>query len=306
MSNGFRSWLNGLSYGGEKVHENLTIIPIVSSNGRGPLFLTLAKAIEDKLVEVREKEIVATVSEVVLINKSKEHVLIIDGDHLIGAKQNRVVNKTIIVPPRSQIVIPVSCTEQGRWHFVSENFIRGQYSAPSAIRRILKEKKEAQVEVWREVWERLDTLGVHSDTSSLAEAFCKIDPKVEESKKAFSPLPSQVGFMVFQYGGFKGLDILGNPSLFSQLYDGLIGGYVIDAVCSKDGKERKKAKALTRDGIIKHILEAEARPAEAIGVEERTSIMSDRVIGEYVGFQGKPVHLSVFPKEKRRRGRWFI
>jgi hypothetical protein len=47
-------------------------------------------------------------------------VLIVDGEELVGAKQNRVVNLTILVPAQQTVVIPVTCVEQGRWHHVSQ------------------------------------------------------------------------------------------------------------------------------------------------------------------------------------------
>jgi hypothetical protein len=41
---------------------------------------------------------------------------LLDGEELIGAKQNRALNLTILAPAKQVIVIPVSCVEAGRWH----------------------------------------------------------------------------------------------------------------------------------------------------------------------------------------------
>ena len=55
-------------------------------------------------------------------NLGQKPVLLLDGEELIGAKQNRVVNLTILAPPKQVIVIPVSCVEAGRWHVQTEAF----------------------------------------------------------------------------------------------------------------------------------------------------------------------------------------
>ena len=49
-------------------------------------------------------------------------MLLLDGEELVGAKQNRIVNLSILVPANSELVIPVSCVEAGRWHHASADF----------------------------------------------------------------------------------------------------------------------------------------------------------------------------------------
>jgi hypothetical protein len=49
------------------------------------------------------------------VNLADQPVLIVDGETLDGAKQNRVVNLTILVPAHGRPVIPVSCAEAARW-----------------------------------------------------------------------------------------------------------------------------------------------------------------------------------------------
>ena len=49
-------------------------------------------------------------------------ILIPEGEILVGAKQNRVVNITVLVAPRSRFKLPVNCVEQGRWHYRPRHF----------------------------------------------------------------------------------------------------------------------------------------------------------------------------------------
>ena len=49
-------------------------------------------------------------------------VLLVDGEELIGAKQNRVLNLSILIPAKQRCVIPICCVEAGRWRAASREF----------------------------------------------------------------------------------------------------------------------------------------------------------------------------------------
>lgn len=55
-------------------------------------------------------------------------VLIPDGDELQGARQNRVLNTSLLVGARS--VVPVSCTEHGWWRETSRDVRDREYMMP--------------------------------------------------------------------------------------------------------------------------------------------------------------------------------
>ncbi len=63
--------------------------------------------------------------QLVLKNAGTLPVLLLDGEHLEGAMQNRVLNATVLAAPEHETVIPVSCVEQGRWGY------RGSAGEPS-------------------------------------------------------------------------------------------------------------------------------------------------------------------------------
>ena len=50
-------------------------------------------------------------------NKCDRPLLIPEGEILIGAKQNRVINITVLVAAGVKFVLPVSCVEAGRWRY---------------------------------------------------------------------------------------------------------------------------------------------------------------------------------------------
>src|SRR5262245_35303941 len=130
----FATLLNRISLGAPRAHRNLTLTPILLKDG--PTLTIEAKSLEEALADgtIRVTEISAEghVPELRVKNTDKTPVLILDGEELIGAKQNRIVNVTILVAPQSEIIIPVSCIEAGRWAYARPSF--------TAAGRVLSQK----------------------------------------------------------------------------------------------------------------------------------------------------------------------
>ena len=91
--------------------RNLTLFPLVRRNTpTGPLdYLLLEDGITQGKVRVRELHGGASVPELRLENTADVPVLLVDGEELVGAKQNRVLNLTILAPAHRTTMIPVSC-----------------------------------------------------------------------------------------------------------------------------------------------------------------------------------------------------
>jgi hypothetical protein len=301
MENSLESWVHDLELGKEQGHKNLTYIPITSSQDHGFDFLTLDESLKHKLVDVTELEEGASVPELKVINRSEKYLLIFDGEHLIGAKQNRIVNKTIIVKPKSEIVIPVSCTEQGRWRYESRVFSRSKYGAPSSIRKKLKQKLYSQHEVWDDIAHKISSFAVHSATSSLEDVYGEIDSSFEDYREKISKVPSQVGFIAFINDEFAGLDIVGDPELFSAMHESLINSYLMDAMYSRKERKKKVDPKKQATGILDEVIKASTKEGTKIGVEKREELKGKKTVGEFVRFDGKPVHLAVFPTSEMRK-----
>lgn len=107
-------YLTSLELGDLQVFENMGVIPLFSPVKGGPAYLTLKEALEEGVLRVGEVDEGGSVPELKVENRGEKPVLLLDGEELAGAKQNRVLNTSILVPAKSQLVIPVSCTEAGR------------------------------------------------------------------------------------------------------------------------------------------------------------------------------------------------
>ena len=116
------STLQALTLGAEQRFANLQITPLLAP-GRGAAdYLTLSEAQTMGLAFVTKVSEAGSVSTLRLENNADQAVFLLDGEELVGAKQNRILNLTILAPPKQSVVIPVSCVEAGRWRHESKEF----------------------------------------------------------------------------------------------------------------------------------------------------------------------------------------
>ncbi|MBC8461243.1 MAG: hypothetical protein H8D67_24940, partial [Deltaproteobacteria bacterium] len=104
-----RNYLEQAKIGRKQTYKNLAIFPILSTYCLDLDYLLLDEALTKDFIEVVEVDKEGAVPELKVINKSPQMVLILDGEEVVGAKQNRIVNTTILIQGNSTIVIPVSC-----------------------------------------------------------------------------------------------------------------------------------------------------------------------------------------------------
>ena len=96
----------------------------------------LEDALQQGTLRIEELDEGGSVPDLRVVNEGALPVLILEGDELIGAKQNRVVNSTVLVAAESQLVLPVSCVERGRWSYRSRAFSSGEGSPHLLLRRL--------------------------------------------------------------------------------------------------------------------------------------------------------------------------
>jgi hypothetical protein len=116
------NFLSKLELGELQAFNNMAIIPLFSSVNHAPRYLSLGEALEKGLLTVTEVSQAGAVPELKVSNTSDLPVLLLDGEELAGAKQNRVLNTTILLVENSETIIPVSCTEHGRWDYATPVF----------------------------------------------------------------------------------------------------------------------------------------------------------------------------------------
>ena len=227
-------------------YKNMEIIPIKMTDKLNKNYLTLKRGINAELVEISECEI-STVNTVLVRNKAPIPLLLIDGDEIIGAKQNRIMNNSMIIPPKTNQAISVSCTEQGRWHYGTGNlesmhstndfklmFEASEYVADYNTRKIksndLFEDLECQNDVWRSISNLEDKTSFKSNTGALNDNYEHNRTKQDEYLENFKIEYNQVGAIFVINGKIKGLELFVNPSIYFEYHEKILRSYIMDAI----------------------------------------------------------------------------
>jgi len=99
--------LKKMTVGQPRTFAGLTVYPLTGGSRGEPAYTTLDDALRAGTARVTEVDAGGRVPELAFENDGDRPVLVVDGEELVGAKQNRIVNLTILAPAKSKTVIPV-------------------------------------------------------------------------------------------------------------------------------------------------------------------------------------------------------
>ena len=116
--------------------KDLEVFPLRRPNGHAPTCALIDELLERDEAEIAETSEGGRVPTIKVLNKSPHDALILDGTELHGARQNRMVNLTIIAGRGTETFIPVSCVEAGRWSYRSRRFSSSKRTVASRLRNL--------------------------------------------------------------------------------------------------------------------------------------------------------------------------
>jgi hypothetical protein len=179
-----KDYIGNIRIGGQQAFRNLAMFPITSDDAIPFDYLTLDEALSKGLLEVVEIDDEGAVPELRVVNRSEKMVLILDGEELVGAKQNRIVNTTILIPGNETVIIPVSCVEQGRWTYKSDRFQSENRLAPFRLRALKATSVHCSMKAsgsfdsdQLEIWDDISARATRRRAESASQAMCEIYKK---------------------------------------------------------------------------------------------------------------------------------
>ncbi len=298
----FRELLGTLTIGEPSHHHNLTFFPLLWPESHEPSYTLLSTAIEEGLAVVEEVNESGSVPNLAVKNKCKRPLLIPEGEILMGAKQNRVINVTVMVAAGVKFVLPVSCVEAGRWRYKSRHF-ESKFCAPPSLRnkklRAVHRNRSAggpaasdQSEVWDEVRKCLDGVNAHSETASLTDAFDSAEETLKEACKRLVLPEGAAGVLVGRDDRIIGMDLFDSPTTLKTLWNRLSDAYFFDAL--RDPAAAKPTPADHAQRFIERLGSAAKPRIPALALGEELEIASEELVGAALLYDGGICHLAAF------------
>ena len=314
MIKAITNYLSEIEFGEIQQFKNMTIIPLFSKINKNYKYLTMKEALDKDLLTVKETDHDGSVPELKVKNKAKIPVFLLDGEELIGAKQNRVLNTSILLKAKSETIIPVSCTEQGRWSYTSDEFHDSGLVMSNKARKLksrsvgksLEKSMEFlsdQCEVWNGIEELSADADIQSPTNSMKDVFESKKEDLEEYLKAFKCLASQTGVVVFVNGKVEGFDIISLNSAYKDIHPKLLKSYAIDSILDRKGKG--STRSLDKAKIfIEKAIKCRGKKYESKGLGSDYRFEANKTVGSALVYSGKVIHTAFFKmSESEKAGR---
>ena len=300
----------GLKLGAPVAHGGLTVFPLASELASDLGYLLLEEGLRKDLVTIGEVSTDGSVPELAVENRADRPVLIVDGEELVGAKQNRVANLTMLIPAKGTTIIPVSCVEAGRWGYSSPDFdvtdrvqnARGREEKLASVRQSIRHsgsRRSDQGQVWDSIEEEAAALQAPSPTGAMGAMFERHRKTLDDYVGVAEAAPGQVG-AVFMVGSRRyGLDLFDKPETFSAFLPKLVRSYAIDAL----GRRRKPRSAPAREAqtFLDRIGGGTFDEHPAVGLGRDVGVVGDGLVAGALVHDDTVVHLTAFARPARHR-----
>ena len=301
--------LNSTRVGEAQVYGNLALHPLLKDDDAAPDYALLDDAIAKGFARITEVSDDGSIPELKFENDSPTKILLLDGEELVGAKQNRILNISVMASANLTTLIPVSCVEAGRWGYVSKEFApagRAHYAeARAKNRRSVNEtmrksgsRRGNQGEVWHEIDTKLVRMSVVSHTQAAEDLYIEKRANLDEYQNAFKAMPKQIGALFAIDGIIAGVDLFDCASTLEATLPKLIESYAMDAIDT--GATRKNySEEETAEDFIRRISGSESERHDGVGEGFNYTFDSENLAGGALVVDDRLVHLCAFQVEEQ-------
>ena len=169
--------------------ENCTFVPLQLNNYTDLKLETFGSLSKKRQVEATEIDENGVVNKIKVRNNSSNLLILHDGEIIVGAKQNRTIDKTVILKPKETRNVDVLCVEKGRWSFRNQEFSQHNSKLSPEIR--FSKETVTNYNKQNTVWNEIDKMYEENNQYSNTSDFCEFK-KEENSKLGLEEIKSKI------------------------------------------------------------------------------------------------------------------
>jgi hypothetical protein len=241
------------------------------------------------------------VERLTVTNDSQAPGLLIQGETLRGGRQDRTSTTTVLVPPMTQLEVPVACIEQGRWAAdggfertaVTSSSLRARHATARVRSTSATAWETDQPGTWTEI-DRLRGDAVHlAPTGSYHDVREGRLPRLQPADRPHRPLAGQRGVALGYGGRIRSIDLFGTGENLSAVWAHLLDAARFEAsfapvVRVPAERARRAVRGLAR-------LRFRCTPALGLGVDLRAE--SEGLVANGLRYLDGLAHLAAYTRE---------
>jgi len=288
--------------------NNISLIQFETLEDEGFPFKPAGPAIEKEGLIIKEFQEEGVVSKLLAINSTADFLLLTDMDILKGAKQNRVVNTSVLIAPNSKSELDVSCVEKYRWTYTSPSFKMSPQAMDFNLRSAKASKisnrisgvtgeENLQSRVWNMINDQVTESRMENRTQDY-EKYLESERKKNWSERQIQPEKSCNGLAVMMNKQIVTCDLFGNRDVFRHYFPKLKDAALMYEMPAKKDKPVEQAEAFYKLDEFLDLAEKDFKPSDehVAGMGKIRRIKNEDIPGFELSYNGQMIHLAAFSK----------
>lgn len=289
-------------------HKNLSILQFETDKKNTFDYISGPSAVNSDLVKISEIDNLGSVNNLLVKNLSDKFLFFTDGDILVGAKQNRVINISIMLEPKSKTKIPVSCVESGRWSYRgSANFKSSNFMMPRDLRlgtrnsvylNMLKNGSyyADQSKVWDSIDDYFEKIQYYdSPTMDLNSSLEANIESYEEFLEHFKVDNNSNGLAIFYYDNLASIEVFNRDIVYQEYFPKLIKSAAAEAynMIDKNTVLNEDIAIRQTNDMLSKLKDQKYISKKTPGVGKLQSFTDDKISGLILNYNDHLIHLSI-------------
>jgi len=258
-------------------------------------------------VSISELEEGAQVDTLSVQNAALSPVLLLEGELVSGAQQDRTLNVSVLLDAGTKVTLPVSCVEAGRWgggsHFTRTHRMASpslRWSKTDGVNDSVKAhggRASDQGQVWESVDSYVDRYAAAAPPPT--SAFTDVEAAVRQTADSLvgdrRPEPGQTGVAAAIGGRLVAIDLFDRPETLEAYWDTVVAAYAVDAVDLID-IEGDQSTPVSAESITELLARIEALPVdeiEGVGLGQGIHLGDGELRASGLVWEDALVHLGV-------------